>query len=123
MEFTRAYGSRTEAGIRIHVKRISLNERLRFTQQSFECIQKLQFLAAQSERDGQTLASINQLEVDLSKLILRYVWLAIEDADGMRQVNDDLIEWLLSDAPADFCCEVVALCSEQMSLSGVQRKK
>jgi hypothetical protein len=123
MEFTRTYVSRTEAGIRIHVKRVSLNERLRFTQQSFECIQKLQFLASQAEQDDQTLASIHQLEVDLSKLILRYVWLGIEDADGMRQVNDDLIEWLLSDAPADFCCEVVALCSEQMSLSSAQRKK
>jgi hypothetical protein len=123
MELTRSFDSQADPGVRIRVRRISLRERLQFTEESFEWIQQLQFLAAQPDLNGQTIARMNRLEANISKLVLRHVWLALESAAGVRQANEELIEWLMNEAPADFCCEVVAHCSDQIALSGAQRKK
>lgn len=123
MQLTRLYGSQVDPAVQIRVKRISLRERLRFSEESFDLMQRLKVLTAQSELSSEDVAKSHALETQLTELILRYVWVALETPDSFHEASQSEIEWLLNVAPAELCCEVVALCGDQIALSGAQRKK
>ncbi|GAB4406332.1 MAG: hypothetical protein OHK0021_17910 [Bryobacter sp.] len=106
--------------VEVHLRRISLGQRLRFLANNFEQLQRLK-LAQANANNGQSCANdLAELELNVGKQILAATVLEVV---GLGEEVVDWPSWLLEDAPSALGLEVLRRAGEEIFLGEDKRKK
>jgi len=122
LQLERQYEATCSPGFRFRIKRISLARRLAFLADNHELMQKLKFLSSDPNPAGPLRSEIAQLEVALGRQLLSECLVALGHSEELLPADQNRIDWLLHEAPAELCVEVLSRISDDISLSEQRRK-
>jgi hypothetical protein len=122
LQLERQYEASSSPGFQFRLKRISLARRLAFLADNHELMQKLKFLSSDPNPAGPLRLEIAQLEVALGRQLLSECLVSLGGLNEMLPANSQRIDWLLTEAPAKLCVEVLSRISDEISLSDQRRK-
>lgn len=109
-------------GFRYEIRRISLAERLNFLAVNHELLKKLKFQGAAPELTDAQRVELGEMELEMSRRLLELCLVSTGEGAATMAASAERIAWLLHEAPAGLCVEVLARISDEISLSEQRRK-
>ncbi len=122
LQYERVYESRHTPGFHFVLRRVSLAQRIRFVSANHGSFQRLKFLSAAANPDSESKEQLANLEIELSVQILKLIWQGFSCDGTSHRVDEGKIKWLIEEAPAGLCLEVLESAGNELSLSEEQRK-